>query len=62
MKNTKWIIIRISNNGNKIPGGEEYNSYDTACMMQEILEFQNPYTGFLIYTTDEWMHECEMNA
>lgn len=58
----KWIIIRVSNNGNKTPGGELYDNYDAACMMQEILEFQNPYTGFLIYTADEWMHECEMNA
>lgn len=62
MKTTKWIIVRIGATGNKTTGGEEYNNYDAACMMQEILEEQNPYTGFLVYTVDEWMHECEMNA
>lgn len=59
---TTWIIIRIGATGIKTMGAEEYADYDTACMMQEILEEQNPYTGFLVYTTDEWMHECEMNA
>ena len=59
---TTWIIIRIGATGVKTAGGEEYADYDTACMMQEILENQNPYTGFLIYTADEWVHECEMCA
>lgn len=62
MKTTKWIIVRIGATGVKTTGGQEYTSYKSACMMQEILERQNPYTGFLIYTTDEWVHECEMYA
>ena len=62
MKNTTWIIIRIGSAGVKTAGGEEYKTYETACMMQEILERQNPYTSFLIYTTEEWIHECEMSA
>lgn len=62
MKTTKWIIVRIGCTGIKTPGREEYNNYESACMMQEILEMHNPYTGFLIYTTDEWMYECENNA
>lgn len=62
MKTTKWIIIYCGGTGTRTPGGIEYNNYEAACMMQEILERQNPYTGFLIYTTDEWVHECEMYA
>lgn len=59
MKNTKWVIVRIGATGVKTTGFDEYDTYDDACMMQEILEEQNPYTGFLVYTTDEWMYECE---
>lgn len=58
MKATKWIIIRVGATGVKVRGGEEYKTYDIACMMQKILEKQNPYTNFLVYTTDEWAREC----
>lgn len=62
MKGTEWIIVRIGATGVKTAGHETYKTYDIACMVQETLERQNPYTGFLIYTTDEWIYECENNA
>lgn len=55
MKDTKWVIIRIGATGVKTRGGIVYNTYETACMEQEILEVQNPHTAFLIYT----LEECE---
>lgn len=57
MKNGKWLIVRITNSGIKTGGHDRYTSYEAACMMQEILEEQNPYTGFLVYTVEEWEQE-----
>jgi len=59
---TTWIIVTITAIGTKTAGGKEFNNYESACMMQEILERQNPYECFLVYTLDEWVHECERNA
>ena len=59
---TTWIIITITATGTKTAGGEAFNNYESAGTMQEILERQNPYKCFLVYTMDEWMHECERNA
>lgn len=57
MKNTNWLIIRIGATGVKTSGGSEYKSHEIACEMMTILEQQNPYTGFLLYTVDEWEQE-----
>ena len=58
----KWILVKIEGNGKKTALPKEYDSYDDACAMQEFLDDANPYNAHLIYTTDEWVYECENNA
>lgn len=54
MKTTKWVIASIGCTGVITTGMDRYTSYGSACMMQEILESQNPYTSYLLYTEEEW--------
>ena len=56
---SKWILVRIESNGEKVALPKEYDSYDDACAMQEFLDDANPYNAHLIYTNDEWMYEVE---
>lgn len=53
----KWVIVSVSYNGTKTTDGCEYDNYEGASMIQEILDFQNPNSGHLIYTVDEWEKE-----
>ena len=55
----KWILVKIEANGEKVALPTEYDKYDDASAMQEWYEDVNPYNGYLIYTTDEWVYECE---
>lgn len=57
-----FVIIAFEDNGAKTPVDMEFTTYNNACIMQEVLETLCPYMGFLIYTADEWMYECENNA
>ena len=57
-----YIIIAIDNNGTKTAIDMEFATWENACTMQEILETACEDFGFLIYTADEWVHECEMSA
>lgn len=57
-----YMIIAIEDNGTKTAVNLDFTEYDNACTIQEILEILCPDIGFLIYTADEWIHECEMNA
>ena len=58
----RYTIIEIDNEGNKTASIFEYETYEIACTMQEILETLYPEYGFLVYTLDEWVTECERNA
>lgn len=53
----KWVIVYIAYNGIKTVGGIVFDNYEGACMMQEVLDFQNPNTAHLVYTVDEWERE-----
>ena len=54
-----YIIIAIDNNGTKTPIDMEFTTWENACTLQEILENACEDFGFLIFTNDEWMYECE---
>ena len=56
---SKWILVKIDENGNKIALPKEYDSYKDACTVQEFLDDANPYNAHLIYKNDEWMYEVE---
>lgn len=55
----RYLIIEVAPEGTKAPSIFDYPDYDTACVMQEILENLYPDYGYLIYTADEWMYEVE---
>lgn len=57
MKGNGWIMVTITDNGRKFAGKTIYKDYGSACMIQEILEFQNPYNAYLVYTVEEWEKE-----
>jgi len=58
----RYLIIEVNAEGKKTASLFDYETYEIACVMQEILETMYPDYGFLVYTADEWMHECEENA
>ena len=57
MKSTEWVIVWVGTTGQKTASDIRYNDYDIACEMMEILEQQNKYSAFLIYTVEEWEQE-----
>ena len=58
----RYLIIEVDNEGNKKASTFDYADYDTACAVQELNEMLYPEFAYLIYTTDEWVYECENNA
>ena len=58
----RYLIIEVNDNNEKKASCFEYQDYDTACAIQEILEGLYPDYSFLIYTADEWVTERERNA